>query len=63
MNTWVAETSEDPVTGDMIVQLPVDMMFFMDWRTGDNLDYQVKDGQIVVRNLDAELREKARKTT
>lgn len=62
MTNWIANTEEDPTTGDVIIQLPPDMMFFMDWRTGDTLDYQVRDGQVVVRNLDAEFREKSRQT-
>lgn len=60
MTNWVCDTEEDPVTGEVLVQLPAELMFFMDWRTGDRLDYTIKDNQVLVRNLDAEIREKNR---
>lgn len=60
MNYWTCNTEEDPETGEVVVKLPTEMMFFMDWREGDRLDYTIKDGQVLVRNLDAENRDKNR---
>ncbi len=60
MKNWICNTEEDPVTGEVIVQLPPEFTFFMDWRTGDRLDYTIKDSQVTVRNLDAEARDKNR---
>jgi len=60
--SWILETQEDPVTGDTILQLPTDMMFFLDWREGDRLQYDVREDNISVRNLDAESRDKLRNT-
>jgi hypothetical protein len=57
---WIITPDIDPVTGDMIVTFPQDMLFMMDWREGDTLDYQVQDNQCVVRNIDAEARARAR---
>jgi hypothetical protein len=61
--SWILETQEDPVTGDTILQLPTDMMFFLDWREGDRLDYTIKDDQVLVRNLDAEARDQSRQSS
>lgn len=60
--SWILETQEDPVTGDTVVQLPTDMLFFLDWREGDRLQYDVKDDNIKVRNIDAERRDQLRNT-
>ena len=60
MKNWICDTEEDPVTGEVIVQLPSEFTFFMDWRSGDRLDYNIKDNQVIVRNLDAEIRDKNR---
>ena len=37
--------------GDAIVELPEELMEELDWRLGDKLDYQMKDGSVYVTNL------------
>ena len=42
--------------GDAIVQLPDTLVEELDWRVGDKLDYEEKNGSIIVKNLTKEKR-------
>lgn len=43
--------------GDAIVQLPEDLVEELDWRVGDKLDYEIKKGNIIVKNLTKDKRD------
>lgn len=47
---------------EYVINLPPDMLFFMDWRPGDCLSYDFTNGQVTVRNLDAEARDQSRQS-
>jgi bifunctional DNA-binding transcriptional regulator/antitoxin component of YhaV-PrlF toxin-antitoxin module len=45
-------TQEDPVTGDMIIPLPPQLLKEMGWKEGDELDFQIDDqGKVIVKKL------------
>ena len=58
--TWTVATEEDPETGELILTLPQDFLFLNDWRPNDRLEYSVEQDQVIVRNKDADIRDKAR---
>ena len=37
--------------GDAIVELPEELMEELDWRLGDELDYQIVNGSVHITNL------------
>ena len=43
--------------GDAIVQLPEDLVEELDWRVGDKLDYEIKKGNIIIKNLTKDKRD------
>lgn len=57
MKTYTADVKEDPETGDQILQFPPEFVQEQDWREGDRIDWDVKDGQIIAKNLSKEERE------
>lgn len=50
-------TDTDDGTGDGILQLPEDFCKEDDWREGDRISLEVKDGSIVMINIDRNKRE------
>ena len=49
--TKVVEVLEN---GDALIELPEEMLKNLDWKVGDVLDYQLKDGKVYIKNLTKE---------
>jgi bifunctional DNA-binding transcriptional regulator/antitoxin component of YhaV-PrlF toxin-antitoxin module len=52
--TKVLEICEN---GDAIIELPTELLEQMGWKEGDQLDFQIEDGGVIVRNLTKESKE------
>jgi antitoxin component of MazEF toxin-antitoxin module len=37
--------------GDAIIELPTDLLEQMGWKEGDQLDFQIENGSVIVKNL------------
>ena len=48
---YTAKVVAIDIFGDAIVELPDALVEELDWRVGDNLDYEVKDKSVVITNL------------
>ena len=45
-------TQEDPETGDLLIPLPPPLLQSLDWKEGDELQFDVDDkGRIIVRKV------------
>lgn len=45
-------TQEDPETGDLIIPLPPPLLKSLDWKEGDNVQFDIDDkGRIIVRKV------------
>jgi hypothetical protein len=45
-------TQEDPETGDLLIPLPPQLLAEMDWKEGDQLDFQIDDkGRVIIKKL------------
>ena len=45
-------TSEDPETGDLIIPIPPPLLKSLDWKEGDQLQFDIDDkGRIIVRKV------------
>jgi hypothetical protein len=45
-------TQEDPETGDLLLPLPPQLLAEMDWKEGDQLDFQIDDkGRVIIKKL------------
>lgn len=42
--TWIVELEEDPDTGDLIMQLPTELLESQGWAVGDTLVWDFDDG-------------------
>lgn len=49
--SYITKVVEICDNGDCIIEFPEEMMQELGWKEGDFLDFDVKDGQIFVRNL------------
>lgn len=50
--SWTITTEEDPVTGEVILPLPDDLMEFQGWRNGDTLEWiENDDGSWIIRKI------------
>ena len=56
MSKWTVQLLEDPVTGDLILPLPNELMETMGWVEGDTLEFDVQaPGSIILRkHIDTE---------
>jgi antitoxin component of MazEF toxin-antitoxin module len=43
--------------GDAIIELPTDLLEQMGWKEGDQLDLQIENGSVIVKNLTKESKE------
>ena len=43
--------------GDAIIELPTDLLEQMGWKEGDQLDFQIENGSVIVKNLTKESEE------
>ena len=43
--------------GDAIIELPTDLLEQMGWKEGDQLDFQIENGSVIVKNLTKESKE------
>lgn len=57
MKSYIANVETDPVTGEQVLQFSPEFIQEQDWRVDDKIDFNVKDGQIVMQNLTKEERE------
>ena len=45
-------TQEDPETGDLLVPLPPELLKELDWKEGDEIQFDIgTDGRIIVRKV------------
>jgi len=45
-------THEDPVTGDMLIPLPPQLLRELGWKEGDNIDFQIdENGKVIIKKL------------
>jgi len=45
-------TQEDPESGDLIIPLPPPLLKSLDWKEGDNVQFDIDDkGRIIVRKV------------
>lgn len=45
-------TQEDPETGDLIIPIPPAMLKSLDWKEGDNVQFDIDDlGRVIVRKV------------
>lgn len=45
-------TQEDPETGDLIIPLPPELLTELDWKEGDEIQFDIgDDGRIIVRKV------------
>ena len=45
-------TQEDPETGDLLLPMPPQLLAEMDWKEGDQLDFQIDDkGRVIIKKL------------
>jgi hypothetical protein len=49
---WTITTEEDPVTGDIILPLPQEMLNLQGWKEGDTLEWKDnKDGSWTISKI------------
>ena len=53
-NATVAEICDN---GDAIVNLPDELVNELEWNIGDTLGYEMKNGQVIIKNLTKEKRD------
>lgn len=51
MKTYTIIVEEDPDTGDCILPFPDEMINELGWLVGDDLDFEIIDGEISITNL------------
>lgn len=51
MKTYTITVEEDLATGDVILPFPSDMIKELGWLQGDDLDFEIKDGEAIITNL------------
>lgn len=50
--TYEVITQEDTETGDLIIPLPPPLLKALDWKEGDNVQFDIDDqGRIIVRKV------------
>lgn len=42
-------TQEDPVTGDLILPIPPEVLKSLGWKEGDSIDFDIQDGIIYLK--------------
>lgn len=51
--TWTATVDTDPETGEQVLVFPEDMLALLQWKEGDELDFDVSDdGTIVITKVE-----------
>lgn len=55
--TYNATVSEICENGDAIVNLPDELVNELEWNIGDTLGYEMKNGQVIIKNLTKEKRD------
>ena len=41
--TWIVDLEEDPVTGDIIMPIPLELLEDLGWKEGDTLDWNIDE--------------------
>jgi len=54
---YEAKVLEICENGDAIIELPTELIEQMGWKEGDQLDFQIENGSVIVKNLTMESKE------
>lgn len=49
---WILTVIKDPDSEDLMVELPDDLIKTMNWKIGDELNWESKEGYVLLTKLD-----------
>lgn len=55
-NSFICKVSEECENGDVIVELPDELVNKLDWKVGDELNYSLEGKSVLIKNLTKEKR-------
>ena len=56
MKTYMVTTEEDLNTGECILPLPPELIADLEWLEGDELNFEIRDKEILITNLSSNVR-------
>lgn len=49
---YIAELEEDPDSGELLMQIPTDILSQMGWEVGTELFWEIENGNIILKGKD-----------